>query len=63
MPGELATPDFQAFLNINKMVINDSWQLFLDMHSYNPFTKKIRQKLLQQLIKINDEVNKNGDDK
>jgi prephenate dehydrogenase len=56
-PLELATPDFQALLNINKMVVNDTWQLFLDMHLYNPFAKEIRNKLLQQLIKINDEVN------
>lgn len=54
---ELATPDFQALLNINKMVVNDTWQLFLDMHKYNPFTNDIRQKLIQQLKIINDEVN------
>jgi prephenate dehydrogenase len=57
-PQELATPDFQALLNINKMVVNDTWQLFLDMHQYNPFAKKIRKKLIQQLIDIDNEVNK-----
>ncbi len=55
---ELATPDFQALLNINKMVVNDTWQLFIDMHKYNPFTKEMREKLIQQLSKINDEVNR-----
>ena len=58
-PQELATPDFQALLNINKMVVNDSWQLFLDMHKYNPYTKSIRNKFIKQLAKIDEEVNKN----
>lgn len=48
-PQSLSTPDFQALLNINAMVVNDAWQLFLDMHRYNPFTKSIRQKLIKQL--------------
>lgn len=54
---ELATPDFQALLNINRMVIHDSWQLFLDMHKYNPYASDIRQKLIIELQKINEEVN------
>lgn len=58
---ELATPDFQALLNINKMVVNDTWQLFLDMQRYNPFTKEIRNKFIHQLNTINKEVD-NGQD-
>lgn len=54
---ELATPDFIALLNINKMVTNDTWQLFIDMHQYNPYTKAIREKLLFTLNNINDKVN------
>ncbi len=49
---ELATPDFQALVNINKMVVNDSWRLFLDMHQYNSYAKSIRQKLIHQLLQI-----------
>lgn len=56
----LATPDFQSLLNMNNMVVNDSWQLFLDMHRFNPFTQAMRERLLQQLHKLDDEVNKNG---
>lgn len=55
-PQEIATPDFQALLNINKMVVNDTWQLFLDMHRYNPFTKRIRKKLIQKLMELDGEV-------
>lgn len=55
---ELATPDFQALLSINNMVVNDTWQLFLDMHRYNPYTREIRKKLIQQLSKLDNEINK-----
>lgn len=53
---ELATPDFKALLNINNMVANDTWQLFLDMHQYNPFAKEIRHKLITQLISIDKNI-------
>lgn len=48
----LATPDFETLLNIDSMVANDTWQLFLDMNHYNPFAKEIRQKLIDQLAHI-----------
>lgn len=51
-PQELATPDFQALVKINKMVVNDSWRLFLDMHQYNSYAKAIRQKFIHQLLQI-----------
>lgn len=51
-PQELATPDFQALLNINKMVVNDTWRLFLDMHQYNTYAKQIRKKFIHQLLQI-----------
>lgn len=59
---ELSTPDFQALLNINNMVVNDKRQLFLDMHRYNPYTQEIRQKLIRQLMKIDNEINGGNSD-
>lgn len=55
-PQEISTPDFQALLNINQMVINDTWRLFLDMHQYNPYAKLIREKFLHQLSKLNEAI-------
>lgn len=55
-PQELATPDFQALLNINNMVIHDTWQLFLDMHKYNPYAKQIRKKFVDQLLKLEEVI-------
>lgn len=53
---ELATPDFQALLNMNNMVTNDTWQLFLDMQQYNPYVKEMRQKLINQLITLDEKI-------
>ncbi|MFT3742098.1 MAG: prephenate dehydrogenase [Gammaproteobacteria bacterium] len=51
-PQQIATPDFQALLNINKMVVNDSWRLFLDMQHYNPYAQLMRKKFVNQLLQI-----------
>lgn len=55
-PQDIATPDFQALLNINNMVVNDTWRLFLDMHQYNPYTKQIRKKFIHQLVKLDQAI-------
>lgn len=53
---ELATPDFEALLNIDSMVAHDTWQLFLDMHQHNPFAVEMRHKLINQLINIDQSI-------
>lgn len=57
-PQPMATPDFQALLNINQMVIHDTWQLFLDMHRYNPFTSEVRKKFIDQLVQLTQEIHR-----
>lgn len=59
----LSTPDFQALLNINAMVVNDAWQLFLDMHRYNPHTRTVRQKFIQQLTALDRSIGGTDDQK
>lgn len=59
-PQQLSTPDFQALININAMVVNDAWQLFLDMHRFNPYTKEIRKSFLKQLNALDRSIG--GDD-
>lgn len=55
-PQVLSTPDFQSLLNINTMVVNDAWQLFLDMHRYNPHTRIIRENFVQKLIALDRSI-------
>ncbi|MBS0349589.1 MAG: prephenate dehydrogenase/arogenate dehydrogenase family protein [Proteobacteria bacterium] len=60
-PQEISTPDFQALLNINQMVVNDTWRLFLDMHQYNPYTRQIRQRFIHQLTKLEEAISHGRD--
>ena len=53
---DIATPDFQALLSINQMVVNDSWRLFLDMHQYNTYTKNVRKKFMHQLVQLDQVI-------
>jgi prephenate dehydrogenase len=42
----------QKLLEIKEQVCNDSWQLFIDLQHYNPYTKKMRLKLGDAYDKI-----------
>lgn len=55
-PQPLSTPDAQALLHIDAMTNQDAWQLFLDMHRYNPYTKSVRTTLLQKLQWLDQEI-------
>lgn len=52
----IVTPDFHALLHMTKMAANDSWQLFLDMQTYNIFAKEMRHTLINKLIALNKEI-------
>ncbi|PIT87549.1 MAG: prephenate dehydrogenase/arogenate dehydrogenase family protein [Candidatus Magasanikbacteria bacterium CG10_big_fil_rev_8_21_14_0_10_40_10] len=53
---EISTPDYVALLRMNNMVQNDTWQLFLDMQKYNPFSASIRADFLNGLKKVEDKI-------
>ncbi len=55
-PQEISTPDYQFLLRMNDMVTHDTRQLFLDMQRYNRFAKKIRQRFLNDLKRINSKI-------
>jgi len=52
----IKTMGFDRLLKVNETVTNDSWQLFLDMQHYNPYTKEIRKKLLLALKRVNKKI-------
>lgn len=53
---EITTLGFERLLAVNETVNNDTWQLFLDMHNYNPYTEKIRQELINALTNLHNEI-------
>jgi prephenate dehydrogenase len=49
---EIATVDHEAFLRVQRMVTNDTWQLFFDMQTYNPYARVQRLTLLAALHEL-----------
>jgi prephenate dehydrogenase len=51
-PLNIDTEGYKRLLHILGVVENDTWQLFEDMHHYNPYAKEKRQAFLQAMIDI-----------
>ena len=55
----IKTLGFERLLKVNETVTNDSWQLFLDMQKYNPYSEETRQRLLSALHKVDQKIKGN----
>jgi prephenate dehydrogenase len=55
-PRELDTSGHRRLLEILRYVRRDTWELFVDMQSFNPYALKIREDLLDTLEAIHKEV-------
>jgi prephenate dehydrogenase len=44
---EITTKGFEDILGVIEQTTNDTWQLFVDLQQYNPYTKEMRDKLVQ----------------
>jgi prephenate dehydrogenase len=53
---ELATATYERLLDLVKIAQNDSTQLFYDMHRHNRFAKLQRQSLIEELKRIDEEL-------
>lgn len=52
------TEGYKRLLHILDVVEHDTWQLFVDMHTYNPYAKEVRQEFMQALANIETELEK-----
>lgn len=59
-PTRIDTLGYQMLLEVMGQTCNDSWQLFLDLQSYNPYAKKMRDDLQRSIEKINAALWNNG---
>jgi prephenate dehydrogenase len=50
---EISSLGFERLLSIDETVTNDTWQLFLDMHNFNPYARATREKYIKALVSIN----------
>ena len=58
-PLNIDTEGYKRLLHILEVTNNDTWQLFEDMHRYNPYAKENRQNFLQAMEKIHQNLNGN----
>lgn len=56
---DMDTEGYRRLLHILEVVQNDTWQLFSDMHRYNPYAKQRRSAFMAAMKKINDRLEKN----
>jgi prephenate dehydrogenase len=45
--AEITTRGFEDILGVIEQTNNDTWQLFFDLQCYNPYTKEMRDRLVQ----------------
>lgn len=57
-PLEIDTEGYKRLLHILGVVEHDTWQLFVDMHRYNPFADETRQSFFKAMEEIDLELNR-----
>lgn len=50
------TKGYRRLMKILQTVENDSWQLFVDMNKYNPYSESTREEFLESLSKVNKRI-------
>ena len=53
---EIDTEGYKRLLHILGVVEHDTWQLFVDMHRYNPYAKKVRDQFMSAMQQINRDL-------
>ena len=59
-PQQVSTLGYDRLLTVNETVENDTIELFYDMHKFNPYAEKERNKYLKSLIKLNNKLKKDN---
>jgi prephenate dehydrogenase len=52
----IASVGYRSLLEIIEQTCNDSWQLFLDLQQYNPYTREMRQRLAVSLAEVKNRL-------
>jgi prephenate dehydrogenase len=53
---DIDTEGYQRLMHILGVVGHDTWQLFEDMHTYNPFAKQKRQAFIDAMTDIHERL-------
>ncbi len=60
VPMDIDTEGYKRLLHILEVVERDTWQLFMDMHRYNPYARKRRIEFMDVMNKISDRLEQVG---
>jgi prephenate dehydrogenase len=55
-PLDIDSEGYKRLLHILEVVEHDTWQLFYDMHRYNPYAQEKRAAFMQSMQKINEQI-------
>jgi prephenate dehydrogenase len=55
-PLEMDTEGYRRLLKILEVVTRDTWQLFFDMHRFNPYAAPVRQAFMEALAHIDAQM-------
>ena len=55
-PLNIDSEGYKRLLHILEVVEHDTWQLFYDMHRYNPYAQEKRAAFMQAMQKLNEQI-------
>ena len=58
---DIDTEGYKRLLHILGVVENDTWELFMDMHHFNPYAESVRSQFMTAMGKINNLLNDSFD--
>jgi len=56
-PTDIDTVGYQALLKVMQQTCHDSWELFMDLQKYNPYTKEAIDSLQTAVNHLRDKIN------
>lgn len=54
----VATQDYRNLIELMKKINRDTWELYEDMHRYNPYTVEMRNLLLESMAQMKEKLDK-----
>ncbi len=57
----VSTRDFQNLISLTQKINRDTWELFEDMHRFNPYTREMRQMLSENILALKEKLDRHSD--
>ena len=62
-PLGIDTEGYKRLLHVLEVVENDTWQLFVDMHHYNPHARKHRSEMIAAINRVSSKLEKSMEER